>query len=137
MAIVEARTPLALEAGEPDVKPFGVFARPTGAQTGWKSWLTSVDHKKIGIMYGIGSMFFFFIGGGEALPIRLQLARLNQKLLSPSQTRSHHARRPWCSSSYAHGGGFSQLPLPLRRGPTSRSPANAFSLVISLLFNSS
>ena len=60
MALIEARTPLALEAGETDVKPFGVFARPTGAQTGWKSWLTTVDHKRIGIMYGIGSMFFFF-----------------------------------------------------------------------------
>ena len=82
MALIEARTPLALEAGEQKVKPFGVFARPTTSQTGWKSWFTTVDHKKIGIMYGLGSMFFFFIGGAEALLIRMQLARPNQKLLS-------------------------------------------------------
>ena len=48
----------------------------------WKEWLTSVDHKKIGIMYGIGSMFFFIVGGSEALLIRAQLARPGQKLLS-------------------------------------------------------
>ena len=82
MAIIEARTPLALEAGPADVKPMGVFARPTSAQTGWKSWLTTVDHKRIGIMYGIGSLFFFFVGGGEALLIRMQLARPDSKLLS-------------------------------------------------------
>ncbi|NLA35794.1 MAG: hypothetical protein GX868_08905, partial [Actinobacteria bacterium] len=53
MAIVEARTPLALESGEQAPKPLGVFARPTTATKGWRSWLTTVDHKKIGIMYGI------------------------------------------------------------------------------------
>ena len=85
MAIIEARTPrtpLALEAGEVKAKPLGVFARPTTAQKGWKSWLTSVDHKRIGIMYGIGSLFFFVVGGAEALLIRAQLARPGQRLLS-------------------------------------------------------
>jgi len=85
MAIIEARTPrtpLALEAGEVKAKPLGVFARPTTAQKGWKSWLTSVDHKRIGILYGIGSLFFFVVGGAEALLIRAQLARPGQRLLS-------------------------------------------------------
>ena len=50
--------------------------------TGWKSWLFTVDHKKIGIMYGVAAMFFFLIGGIEALLIRAQLARPNGKLLS-------------------------------------------------------
>ncbi|WP_128895273.1 cytochrome c oxidase subunit I [Longirhabdus pacifica] len=36
-------------------------------------WLTTVDHKKIGIMYLIAGAFFFVIGGIEALLIRLQL----------------------------------------------------------------
>src|SRR4051812_13525716 len=85
MALIEARTPLAIESGSTSTAvdhPMGVFTRPTTSQKGWKSWLTSVDHKRIGIMYGIGSMFFFFVGGGEALLIRAQLARPGQKLLS-------------------------------------------------------
>nr|WP_239565453.1 cytochrome c oxidase subunit I [Brevibacillus fulvus] len=36
-------------------------------------WLTTVDHKKIGILYLIAGGFFFLIGGLEALLIRLQL----------------------------------------------------------------
>ena len=74
MALIEARTPLALEAGEPEVKPFGVFARPTTAQKGWKSWLTTVDHKKLGILYLYFTMFFFAVGGVLALLVRTQLA---------------------------------------------------------------
>src|SRR4051794_23304112 len=82
MATIEPRVPLAIGPGPTEVKPLGVFARPTSARTGWKSWLTTVDHKRIGIMYGVGAMFFFLVGGSEALLIRAQLARPNQKLLS-------------------------------------------------------
>ena len=52
------------------------------AKTGWKSWLTTVDHKRIGIMYGAAALFFFLVGGVEALLIRIQLARPDGKLLS-------------------------------------------------------
>src|SRR5262245_17478746 len=38
------------------------------------SWLTTVDHKRIGILYGVSAFGFFLIGGVEALLIRLQLA---------------------------------------------------------------
>ncbi len=41
--------------------------------TGLWSWITTVDHKRIGIMYGITALFFFFVGGLEALLIRYQL----------------------------------------------------------------
>ena len=51
----------------------GVYTRPK-ANTGWRDWITTVDHKKIGILYGATAMFFFVIGGIEALLIRLQLA---------------------------------------------------------------
>ena len=37
-------------------------------------WLTTTDHKKIGIMYLINSMIFFFAGGLLAMVVRLQLA---------------------------------------------------------------
>jgi len=81
MAVIEAGTPLELPAAPQPTKQLGVFARPV-ATTGWKSWLFSVDHKRVGIMYGVASMFFFAIGGSEALLIRTQLARPGQKLLS-------------------------------------------------------
>jgi cytochrome c oxidase subunit 1 len=59
----------------------GVFARPR-AKTGWRAWVSTVDHKKIGIMYGAAALFFLGIGGAEALIIRSQLAAPEQKLVS-------------------------------------------------------
>jgi cytochrome c oxidase subunit 1 len=46
-------------------------------------WLTTVDHKKIGIMYGASAFIFFLIGGLEALVIRTQLMRPDNHLVSP------------------------------------------------------
>ncbi len=65
--------------------PFlGVFRRPT-TNTGWRSWLTTVDHKKIGIMYGTAALTFFAVGGLEALLIRSQLAQPEGQVLTPEQ----------------------------------------------------
>jgi cytochrome c oxidase subunit I len=52
-------------------------AHPTGI---W-SWFTTIDHKRIGILYGGTSLFFFILGGIEALLIRVQLARPNGTLI--------------------------------------------------------
>lgn len=41
--------------------------------TGIMDWLTTVDHKKIGILYLVGGGVFFLIAGLEAILIRLQL----------------------------------------------------------------
>jgi len=46
------------------------------------SWITTVDHKRIGLLYGATSLFFFLVGGLEALLIRIQLARPNNAFLS-------------------------------------------------------
>ena len=51
------------------------------AITGWWSWVTSVDHKKIGILYGVTAFVFFLIGGIEALAIRAQLAQPDGQIL--------------------------------------------------------
>ena len=85
MAIVEAPQPLVVPDGPGSVspKPLGVFTRPSST-SGWRSWMTTVDHKKIAKMYGAASMVFFVIGGCEALLIRLQLAVPNGKVLSAS-----------------------------------------------------
>lgn len=42
-------------------------------ETGLWSWLTTVDHKKIGIMFLGAITFFFFVGGIMALLIRTEL----------------------------------------------------------------
>lgn len=83
MAITEDR-PLELPPGESTEtvdQPMGVLTRPT-AHTGWKSWVFTVDHKKIGILYGAAALLFFVVGGVEALLIRIQLAAPEQTLLS-------------------------------------------------------
>jgi len=41
--------------------------------SGLMDWLTTVDHKKIGILYMIAGGFFFLVGGLEAILIRVQL----------------------------------------------------------------
>jgi len=70
--------------GAPAPTKASVFWRPT-AKTGLMSWLTTVDHKKIGFLYGIFALFFFLVGGIEALLIRLQLALPNNDVLTAQQ----------------------------------------------------
>src|SRR5258708_4775433 len=55
------------------------------ATTGKFSWVTTVDHKKIAIMYATLALCFFVVGGIEALFIRLQLARPNGTILSAAR----------------------------------------------------
>src|SRR5947207_8511277 len=46
------------------------YAQP---YSGLWSWFTTVDHKRIGILYGSTAFIFFLIGGIEALLMRVQL----------------------------------------------------------------
>ncbi len=50
--------------------------------TGIWSWITTVDHKRIGILYGVTAFIFFLVGGAEALIMRLQLARPDNTFVS-------------------------------------------------------
>ena len=59
--------------------------RPSGrsaALTTLMSWVTTVDHKRIGILYGVTAFAFFLLAGIEALVIRVQLARPENTLVS-------------------------------------------------------
>lgn len=49
---------------------------------GLLDWLTTVDHKKIGILYFAAGGFFFLLGGLEAILIRLQLIRPENDFVS-------------------------------------------------------
>src|SRR2546425_6032494 len=62
----------------------GIMRRPS-AKTGIGSWLTTADHKRVGMLYGYTAFFFFLIGGVEALLIRLQLSRPNGHVLNANQ----------------------------------------------------
>src|SRR6201987_5289073 len=47
------------------------------------SWVTTVDHKKRGILYMLYSIFFLLVGGAEAIAIRIQLMRPDMHFVSP------------------------------------------------------
>jgi cytochrome c oxidase subunit I len=70
---------LATDGGRPEVVIRGLRDRPTG----WTSWLTTTDHKRIGILYLYTTFLFFILGGAEALMMRLQLSVPNNTLLEP------------------------------------------------------
>jgi len=64
-----------------EVRPAAVAPGPS--RRSWLlEWLTTTDHKRIGILYLINSFAFFFIGGVFALIMRLELARPGAKLIS-------------------------------------------------------
>ena len=43
------------------------------------SWITTIDHKRIGILYGVTAFLFFLVGGLEALLIRAPARRAEQR----------------------------------------------------------
>ena len=47
------------------------------------AWLSTVDHKRIAVLYLLTALFFFVVAGVEALFIRLQLALPNNHFLNP------------------------------------------------------
>src|SRR5437016_11396152 len=55
----------------------------TRPASGIMSWLTTVDHKKIGILYLYTTFAFFLVGGIFALLMRTQLAVGNNHFLAP------------------------------------------------------
>ena len=58
------------------------IARPVHP-TGIWGWITTIDHKKIGILYGATAFINFLIGGIEAILIRVQLSGSNADIISP------------------------------------------------------
>ncbi len=51
-------------------------------RSGLYEWITTTDHKKIGILYVINSFLFFFIGGLLALGVRTELAQPGLQVLT-------------------------------------------------------
>jgi cytochrome c oxidase subunit I len=70
-------TTVAAPIPAPRVEPL----RPTGLLR----WVTTVDHKDIGVLYLLTSLAFFGLGGIEALLIRIQLAVPRNTFLGPGE----------------------------------------------------
>ena len=122
MAIIERPSTELEVANTPSVAvpstTLGNLRRPVQS-TGWKSWLFTVDHKKIGIMYGAFAMFFFIVGGVEALLIRLQLAAPDGKVLSAdlyNQMFTMHATTMVFLFAMPMAAAFANYFLPLQIG---------------------
>lgn len=49
----------------------------------WTEWITTVDHKRIGIMYILAALLMLFRGGVDALLMRAQLTVPNNEFLTP------------------------------------------------------
>ncbi|UGS37646.1 cytochrome c oxidase subunit I [Capillimicrobium parvum] len=72
-------TPTAALKPVPEITAHGVQRQRSGLM----DWLTTTDHKKIGILYLVTTFVFFILGGVEALMIRLQLGTAQNTLLTP------------------------------------------------------
>ncbi len=117
MAIIERPAPTVPAIVTP-TSTYGLLKRPVSA-TGWRSWVFTVDHKKLGIMYGATAMFFFIIGGVEALLIRLQLAAPNGKVLNAdlyNQMFTMHATTMVFLFVMPMAAGFANYFVPLQIG---------------------
>ena len=82
MAIIERPTTEVVVAPTVPSAAYGALKRPVSTTSTWRSWLFTVDHKKLGLMYGAVALFFFIVGGLEAVLIRLQLAAPDGKVLN-------------------------------------------------------
>jgi cytochrome c oxidase subunit 1 len=106
--------------------------------TGIGSWLTTVDHKRIGALYLISGLFFFVVGGLEAAVIRAQLATPNGRIVSAemySQLFTMHGTTMIFLAVMPLSAAFFNFLIPLQIG--ARDVAfprlNAFSYWIYLL----
>jgi len=96
----------------------GAIPRPTGYSGVW-SWLTTVDHKRIGILYGVSAALFLLVGGIEAGIMRLQLARADSTLVSPdvfNQMFTMHGTTMIFMAIMPLGAAFFNIVVPLAIG---------------------
>src|SRR5919108_4788593 len=75
---------MAIGVTTPDARRrIGRLERIWEEPSGLVGWLTTTDHKRIGLLYFFTTLMFFGAGGVEALLLRTQLIGPDQGLLSP------------------------------------------------------
>ncbi len=87
MAAADVTTQSATKSALPKV-PLLTTNKLEHELTGWRAWVLTTDHKKIGLMYIVTALVFFVLGGVEALLIRLQLGAPDNTLLDPQTYNS-------------------------------------------------
>ena len=87
--------------------------------TGVWGWITTIDHKRIGILYGVTAFVLFVMGGVEALIMRTQLARAELELVSPetfNQLFTMHGTTMIFLAIMPMGAAFFNYIIPLQIG---------------------
>jgi cytochrome c oxidase subunit 1 len=72
--------PRRLQDTQPEILLHGLPER----RRGWIDWVTTTDHKKIGLLYIFTTAFFLLVGGVEALLMRIQLGAPDNTFLDPT-----------------------------------------------------
>ena len=96
----------------------GVLARPSGYAGVW-SWITTVDHKRIGILYGFTAFITFLVAGIEAGVMRMQLAQADSTFIEPdvfNQMFTMHATAMVFMVIMPFSAAFFNLIIPLAIG---------------------
>ena len=94
------------------------IARPINPSGIW-GWLTTIDHKRIGILYGITAFILFLSGGIEATIMRLQLAGPELDLVSAevyNQLFTMHGTTMIFLAIMPMGAAFFNFIIPLQIG---------------------
>jgi cytochrome c oxidase subunit 1 len=108
------------------------IAQPARRSTLYE-WITTTDHKKIGILYFINSFIFFFIGGLLALAVRAELAQPGMQFVNEdlyNQFFTMHASAMLFLFVIPIGAAFGNYVVPLMVG----APDMAFPRINALSF---
>jgi cytochrome c oxidase subunit 1 len=81
MAVIEPDVPAARD----EAAELAALERSWADPPGFRGWLTTVDHKRIGKRYIATALVFFLLAGLEALAMRIQLARPQNGFLGPDR----------------------------------------------------
>ena len=103
-----------------------------------QQWLTTVDHKRIGILYVLFAILFLVVGGIEASLIRIQLIRADHDFLAPqtfNQLFTLHGTTMIFFVAMPLMFGFANYLVPLMIGARDMAfpRLNAFSLWLTVL----
>ena len=80
--VIESPDTLREETHEGDAHAHGDHSNYLRASSGFKSWFLTLDHKRIGVMYLVGIMASFFLGGTFALLVRTELMFPGQTIMN-------------------------------------------------------
>ena len=95
-----------------------IIRRPVHPTGVW-SWITTIDHKRIGILYGVTAFSLFILGGIEALLIRTQLIGPNRDFVSAevyNQLFTMHGTTMIFLAIMPMGAAFFNFIIPLQIG---------------------